>query len=250
MNSFHFYKMIIGRIIDWVLPPRCVVSGEIVDRQGALSSEVWSAINFISDPFCEICGVPFDFLVDGKSICPSCQTHPPLFRRARSAVVYDDHSRDLILRFKHADQTHMVHSFLPWMLRSGETLIKDTDVIMPVPLHRFRLLRRRYNQAALLAQILERNTGLPCLYDGLQRHKPTPTQGHLNYRQRKQNVKGAFAIRPSAKTEIAGKSVLLIDDVHTSGATIRECTKVLLANGASSVDILTLARVVRPEYIL
>lgn len=250
MDSFHFYKMIIGNVVDWVLPPRCVVSGEVVDRQGSLSAGVWSAINFISDPFCETCGVPFEFLVDGKSICPACQTNPPLFRKARSAVIYDDDSRNLILRFKHADQTHMTHSFLPWMMRAGGSLLEETDLIVPVPLHPMRLFRRRYNQAALLTQVLAKTTEKPCLLDAVRRVKATPTQGRLTYKKRQQNVKDAFAVNPSVRERIEGQKILLVDDVYTSGATIKECTKVLLANRAVSVDVLTLARVVRPEYIL
>lgn len=244
------FKNIAEKCIDIILPPRCAVSGHIVDSQGSLAPEVWAQMNFIGDPKCDKCGVPFEFSVDGKSECPACQSYPPVFHRCRSAVVYDDYSRNIILRFKHADQMHVVDSFMPWLMRAGAESLAEADMIVPVPLHRWRILRRRYNQSALLAQRLAKLTAKPYEPDVLQRVRATPIQGHLSGKQRHQNVKHAFALRKGAADLIDGKTVLLIDDVYTSGATIKECTKLLLKSGAGRVDVLTIARVVRPEYIL
>lgn len=239
-----------NRLIDLILPPSCIVSGEIVDSQGMLSPEAWGNLHFISDPQCNRCGFPFDFddgEVNEGNICLGCSKTPPLFDKARSALVYDDMSRDIILGFKHGDQTASVPSFIPWLMRAGEQILENTDFIVPVPLHRWRLLRRRFNQAGLIAQYLSKSAHVPTLLDGLERKRATQTQGHLNSNERKKNVKNAFSVNLKHAEQLKGKCVLLIDDVYTTGATVEECTKVLIKAGVASVNILTLARVVKPQ---
>lgn len=238
---------IINYILNNILPPRCPVSGEIVDTPGMVASAVWLSLPFITKPYCAACGVPFPFMAVGaETLCPACLIDRPLFGRARSAMVYDDVSRDLILGFKHGDQTQSVVSFIPWMKQAGAELLADSDTLMPVPLHWTRLLKRRYNQSALIAQGLARASGKPVLLDGLRRVRATPTQGHLKPDERKKNVKKAFVVPPQRQVQIAGKNILLIDDVYTTGATVTECTQALLSVGAKNVDVLTLARVVKP----
>jgi len=240
------------KMIDFIFPPRCIVTGELVDAQGMISAQAWKDLNFISDPQCNRCGFPFDFDtgdVQEGNICAACAKSPPVFDKLRSALVYDNASRDIILAFKHADQTQSVPSFVPWLMRSGEKILKNADYLVPVPLHRWRILRRRYNQSALLAQYLGVQTKIPCLLDALQRTRATPTQGHLKADQRQRNVKRAFAFNRSYKEDIKNKHIVLIDDVYTTGATVSECTKVLLKNGAASVNILTLARVVKAARV-
>lgn len=237
-------------LVDLILPPRCIVSGEIVDSQGMLSPEAWGDLNFIADPQCHRCGFPFDFdsgEIKEGNICLGCSKTPPRYDKARSALVYDDASRDVILGFKHGDQTASVPSFVPWMMRAADKIMDQTDYIIPVPLHRWRLMRRRFNQAGLMAQYLSKAAHVPTLLDGLVRKRATQTQGHLNSSERKKNVKNAFSVHPKQVTALKGKSVLLIDDVYTTGATIDECTKILLKVGVSSVNVLTLARVVKPQ---
>ena len=237
----------LGRMVDFVLPPRCVVSGAIVDGPGMVAPEVWQSFRFISDPYCACCGTPFDFAAEGRdgALCVACLEKRPPYDRARAALAYDDASREIILRFKHADQTHAARVFIPWLRQAGRELIAPTDVIVPVPLHRYRLLKRRYNQAALLAQALAKDTGLPCLPGALHRHRATPAQGHMDSEARRKNVRGAFAVRPAARAALAGKRVLLVDDVYTTGATVAECAKTLLKADAAAVDVLAVARVVR-----
>jgi len=212
-----------------------------------IAPQAWQRLQFIGAPQCDTCGVPFDFAVAGKIQCAHCLNKPPLYGKARAALVYNDASRDRILKFKHADQVHAVQTFVPWLMRTGSDLLDKADVIVPVPLHRFRLLRRRYNQAAVLAGALARHTGKTCLYEGLVRAKATPSQGHLNFKQRHKNVKNAFGVNPACIDALKNRHVLLIDDVHTTGATIKECTKALLKQGADRVDVLAVARVVRPD---
>lgn len=238
---------IISGIIDSILPPRCPVSGEIVDMPGMVASSVWSSLPFIAKPYCAACGLPFTFSAAGEEmLCATCLTDRPVFGRARAAMVYDDVSRDIILGFKHGDQTQNVSSFTLWMKQAGAELLAASDVLVPVPLHWTRLLKRRYNQSALMAQGLSSACGKPVVLDALRRVRATPTQGHLNPHEREQNVRKAFVVPPKRSAQIAGKRTLLIDDVYTTGATVSECARALLAAGADNVDVLTLARVVKP----
>ncbi len=236
--------------VDAILPPRCVVTGDIVDAQGMISGQAWSRLDFIARPFCGRCGFPFDFVVedDGQAECPSCLVFPPSYRSARAALKYNEHSRDMILGFKHADKTYAAKAFRPWLLRAGKEILEQADMLVPVPLHRWRLVRRRYNQAALLAREIGRATSLPVLVEGLERIRATPSQGHLKAKERYKNVRKAFVVPQRYKTRIQGMSIVLVDDVLTTGATVQECTKALLQAGAAHVDVLTLARVVRPNF--
>ncbi len=240
----------LNKLIDMILPPRCIVSGDIVDTQGMLSAEAWSRLNFISEPQCNRCGFPFDFddgAINEGNICLGCSKSPPKYNKARSALVYDDASRDIILGFKHGDQTQSVPTFIPWLMRSGGAILEVSDYIIPVPLHRTRLIKRRFNQAGLIAQYLSKEAHVPVMLDGLLRHRSTQTQGHLNTVERKKNVKNAFTVNPKQREKLKNKKVLLIDDVYTTGATVEECTKALMKLGVADVNILTLARVVKPQ---
>ncbi|MEO5338699.1 MAG: ComF family protein, partial [Magnetospirillum sp. WYHS-4] len=166
--------------------------------------------------------------------------------RARAAVAYGETSRKLLLAFKHGDRTDSAPALGQWLQRAGGDLLPQVDLIAPVPLHWTRLFLRRYNQAALLARELGRLSGLPVVPDLLVRKRRTASQGHLNPRQRKENLQGAFAVHPRRRAGLAGKRVLLVDDVLTTGATVAACARTLAKAGAASVDVLTLARVLRP----
>lgn len=242
----------LARVVDFVLPPRCIVTGEMVDRQGMVSPSAWASLNFIADPQCGRCGFPFDFdsgdIQEGNT-CGVCQKNPPVFHQARAALVYDDASRDIILGFKHGDQTHAVPSFLPWLMRAGEEMLEKADFLVPVPLHRWRIMRRRFNQSALMAQYLSQALHTPCLLGALTRVRATQTQGHLQVTERKRNVRNAFAVPAQYQGQIKDKNIVLIDDVYTTGATVSECAKALLKCGATSVDVLTLARVVKASRV-
>lgn len=238
--------------IDFILPPRCVVTGDIVEGQGMLSSSAWRDLNFISDPKCLRCGIPFEFIEESarsESVCASCLKNPPIYNMARAALFYDDFSRDLILGFKHGDQTQNIPTFTPWLERAGADILGKADFLMPIPLHPFRLIKRRFNQSGLLAQGLSNETLIPVLLEGLKRVRSTPVQGHLQVKARAKNVKNAFAIDERAKPLIKNKHIVLIDDVYTTGATVNECAKVLLKNQAGTVSVLTLARVAKPSQV-
>jgi ComF family protein len=234
-------------VLDAILPPRCLKCGEIVADHGSLCGQCWPSLRFLSAPCCACCGLPFEFDMGENSLCAACIADRPLFDRARAALVYDDASRDLILRFKHADRIDGATTFAGWMARAGAELIAAADVIAPVPLHRWRLVRRRYNQAAVLANAIAAARGKLAVADLLVRRRATASQGHLGRSQRHRNVAGAFAVHPSRAQAAAGARILLIDDVLTTGATAEACVRALRSAGASGVDLLVLARVVRVQ---
>lgn len=233
------------RALDAVLPPRCLKCGLVVAAQGALCPTCWQGLSFLSPPCCACCGQPFDFDLGPGALCGACTQAAPAFDRARSVLRYDEASRDLILAFKHADRTSLTPAFAAWLKRAGDELIQDADLIVPVPLHWSRLFSRRYNQAALLAVSLGNRAGKVAVPDLLTRRRATQKQGHLGRLARQRNVAGAFAVHPRRLNLVAGKRVLLIDDVITTGATITTCAKVLRQAGAAAVDVLALARVIQ-----
>ncbi len=236
-------------LLDLLLPPRCVACDQPVDAPGQLCADCFRQTGFITEPLCVRCGVPFASAALGgrDGICPGCRLVPPVFHRARAALRYDPQGRRLILPFKHADRTEIAGALAPHMARAGAALLHEADLLVPVPLHRARLFRRRYNQAALLAKAVGRLAGRPWLPDALLRRRATASLGEKSAAERAVEVAGAFAVRPSRARHLAGKRVLLIDDVMTSGATANACAAVLLAAGAVSVDVLVAARVPDPR---
>lgn len=234
-------------LADAILPPRCLATGEIVDRQGQLSATAWSAINFITAPLCAQCGQPFQFGLgeDAEFTCGACLADPPEYNRARAVFQYDAASREMILAFKHGDRMEGAQAFAAWMARAGADLLLDAGVIVPVPLHRKRLFRRRFNQSAVLALALARLGGVAISVDALVRTRHTPSMGGLSRDARLRNLRGAIAVRPGREAILSGRKVLLIDDVLTTGATARACARALRRAGALQVDVLSLARVVR-----
>ena len=231
----------LGRgLLDLVFPPHTL------DRTGpaqstGLSAEAWTRVSFIAEPLCDGCGAPFEYETGER--CAACLARPRAFDRARAAVVYDDASRDLILQFKHADRTDLARLLSGWIGRAAADLLSDADAIVPVPLHPARLLARRYNQAAELARPLARRHRIVYLPGAVERAKRSESQAGKSGAARRPNVAGAFLAPPSQRPRIAGKRVLLIDDVLTTGATAEACARVLKAAGAAAVDLAVVARV-------
>jgi ComF family protein len=234
----------LGRaVVDGVLPPRCLACGATVDEIDALCGQCWAAINFFAPPWCSNCGLPFPHPMGEGAVCGDCARQQPSWDRARAVLRYDRHSRRLVLMLKHGDQTHLARAFGRWMQRVGGEVLADADYAMPVPLHWTRLFRRRFNQAGLLAQAIRAAGGPPVAADWLVRRRRTPSQGTLGPLARARNVRGAFALRRGCS--VAGKRVVLIDDVLTTGATAEECARVLRRAGAAYVGVLVLARALR-----
>jgi ComF family protein len=234
------------RLIDMVLPPLCVGCGEIIGMPGALCAACWPEYTFIAEPHCACCGTPFAADLGPDALCVACLSRRPRFRRARAALAYDARSRRLVLPFKHGDRTDLGRTCGAWMARAGAELLAEADLIAPVPLHWRRLLLRRYNQALLLARAAARGSPGRLAPDLLLRRRWTGSQAGLKAKERRGNVRRAFDIHPRWASAVRDKTVLLVDDVLTTGATIEACTEALQRGGAAHVDVLTLARVVRP----
>lgn len=232
-------------LIDIIFPPRCILCSELVARQGDLCTECWNNIDFITDPLCDCCGIPFEYKVEGEVLCGECILNRPVYNKSRTVFDYNDNSRKLITRFKYADKIHACNSFAKWMQRAGSEIIKNSDLIVPVPLHRIRLFTRRYNQSALLAGALGKLCGLPVYQRMLVRRKYTTPQAGLTRTQRIKNVRYAFAVNKKLSHMLNGKNVILVDDVITTGATIDACAKTLLKGGAASVNVLTIAKTIK-----
>ncbi|MBV8095552.1 MAG: ComF family protein [Acetobacteraceae bacterium] len=231
-----------------ILPHSCVACDAPANEPGQFCPSCFLGVSFITPPFCNNCGVPFASRHHGgpDGVCLVCRTAPPSYRRARAAWRYDHQSRRLILQLKHGDRTELARALAPHMARAGSELLRDADVLAPVPLHRKRLFRRRYNQAALLARAVGRIAGRKVIPDALIRTRPTASLGDKSAAERTAEVTGAFMVRPRRAPAIAGRRVLLIDDVLTSGATAEACAAALLAGGARQVDVLAAARVPAP----
>jgi ComF family protein len=180
-------------------------------------------------------------------LCPSCRDRPPAYATARAALRYDEGAKRLLLPFKHADRQELAKPLAAQMARAGAELLARADLLAPVPLHWRRLLSRRYNQAALLGRILAAGARRPFVPDLLRRLRATPALGERGAADRAALLDGAFGLRPGASARIAGKRVLLVDDVLTSGATAEACARALLEAGAAAVDVLAAARVPDPR---
>ncbi|MCP5366866.1 MAG: ComF family protein [Hyphomicrobiales bacterium] len=233
------------RVLDLLLPPQCLACGALVDEAGALCGDCWSKITFITEPCCAACGLPFNYDPGPGVLCGDCARRRPAFDRARAVLAYDEHSRGLVLAFKHGDRTDAAPAYARWLAQAGAGLLAEAELVVPVPLHWTRLFARRYNQAALLAQQVARLGGVPYAPEVLVRRRRTPSQGHLGAAARRRNLRGAFAVPPGRRPRLARRRVLLVDDVMTSGATATACALTLLRAGAAAVDVLSLARVLR-----
>ena len=238
---------VVKALLDVLFPPLCLGCRQTVAEPGFCAG-CWSAITFLDGPGCTCCGLPFAVALDGDTLCAGCLAKPPAFDKARAILSYDDHSRRAILALKHADRLDLIPGFSRWLGRTGRTLLEECDLIVPVPLHRIRLWRRRYNQAAELARRLAGDWHRNYEPSILVRSRATKSQGVVTgAKARRRNVLGAFKVPDPRK--VAGKRVLLLDDVLTTGATAEACARALKRAGAEQVHVLVLARVVKASDV-
>lgn len=232
----------LSSLLNLLFPPQCLVCQQAVSDHGTLCAECWGKMRFITDPFCAVCGLPFEFAIGEGALCGGCLRALPHFARARSVFRYDEASRALVTRLKYADQQHLSAIYGKWLTSCGRELIAASDIIVPVPLHYWRFIGRRFNQSALLAYSMKKHCKLPVMPDAIKRTRATLPQPGLTRKQRRDNVRGAFKVPARSAAFLKNKRVLLIDDVMTTSATIGECAKTLLKAGAMQVNVLTLAR--------
>ena len=231
--------------LDTALPRLCPACRDLITDRGVCPA-CWSKLAFIAAPYCPRLGIPFAYDPGPGILSMQAIADPPAYNRARAAVRYDDVARKLVHGLKYGDRMDLAPMIGRWMIRAGHELLGDADALVPVPLHWRRLWTRRFNQSAALAEHIARESGIAVTHAALKRVKATAQQVGLSRKDRATNVQGAFKVAPDARPEVAGRRLILIDDVLTSGATSDACARALLRAGAAQVDVLVFARVVDP----
>lgn len=234
----------LSQAVGLIYPPSCVACRAATSEAQGLCATCWSGIGFIERPCCERLGTPFEVDLGPGLISPAAIADPPVFARARAVCRFDGTARELVHRLKYGDRVELALMLGRMMAQAGRELIAEADLVVPVPLHRFRLWTRRFNQAAALGEVVARRSGLPCEPRALARVKRTRQQVGLTRAQRAENLQAAFKVLPAMRPVVEGRRVLLVDDVLTTGATANAAARALLRGGASAVDVLSFARVV------
>jgi ComF family protein len=234
-------RALLGFGVELALPPLCPACRAPVGDM-ALCAACWAKLSFIAPPYCARLGVPFAYDPGAGVLSMQAIADPPAFNRARAAVRYDEIARTLVHALKYGDRLDLAPTMGQWMAAAGRELLTEADALIPVPLHWRRLWSRRFNQAGALAQAISRAGGVTVVDGALKRVKATAQQVGLSKAERAANMQGAF--RVPDKAPVAGRRLVLVDDVLTSGATSESCARALLRAGAANVDVLVFARVV------
>lgn len=225
--------------VDLFYPPQCVACEAATQTPHSLCVSCWNAMPLIAKPYCERLGTPFAVDYGVGMLSPAAIADPPRFDRARAVARHRESARDLVSRLKYGERLDLSRLMATMMVQAGRDILGDADLLVPVPMHRFRLWRRRFNQAALLANAVAGQTGIPVSLDALRRIRHTRAQVGLRRADRQQNLVGAFAVAPEKAIEIAGRRVVVIDDVRTTGSTLNACAHILRKAGAARIDVLT-----------
>lgn len=228
--------------VDLMLPPVCLSCHEPIATHAALCARCWLRIDFIREPLCDRLGLPLPYTTgDETTLSTAALRRAPDYGRARAVARFDGGMRDLVHRLKYSDRHELLTLFAPMLRAAGHELIARADCLVPVPMHRWRLWHRRFNQAAMLATRLGALTELPVEHRVLARVRHTVSQVNLSWKERRRNVEAAFAVSSRQVERVRGRHVLLIDDVITTGATAEACARALKGAGASEVDVLAMA---------
>ena len=231
-------------LLDLFYPPVCLYCEAAIAQPDALCAACFRKLRPISAPYCPILGLPFEVPMGPDAVSAEAIADPPPFRRARSAVLYNEVARRIVSRLKYGDRPELARFCGGLMANAAADLIADKPVIVPVPLHPSRLFERRYNQSLELARAIGRVTGLPVDAGLARRTRRTRQQVGLSADARQRNVAGAFAIHPTTAVRLGSRPVLLVDDVITTGSTVKALTRAFRRAGVEHVDVLSFARVV------
>ena len=235
--------------LDLIYPPGCMACSTPTSTPSGLCPSCWSGMRFIEPPVCDRLGTPFAQDLGPGLLSPEAIVNPPVYQRARAVACFDDGpARALVHRLKYGDRPDYARVLGVWMARAAGAVLTEADVIVPIPLHARRLWQRRFNQAALLAQIVAQSAGKPLDLRSFIRAKATLSQVGMTRTERAENIQGAFRIKDTAVGRFQGLRVLLVDDVLTTGSTVNAAARVLLRGGAAQVDVLVFARVVTGGY--
>jgi len=234
--------------LDLLYPKRCVTCDEFTQDLNGLCGACWAKTPFLDGVLCDQCSSPLlgaDDEPHNGFLCGDCMSIVRPWRQGRAALRYKDNARTLILRLKHADRQELSKPASAWMYRAGQDILKDDMLVVPIPLHWRRFLSRTYNQSAELAKGVAKHAGLKTCLDGLERTRATQVLDGLTKDERFKAVQDAIAVKTKHRSQIAGRHILLIDDVMTSGATLAAGADACLIAGAAEISVLTLARVVK-----
>ena len=239
-----FVSSVFKNMVDFVFPSTCPCCDKTIESHQLFCDKCFHQITFIKKPMCYRCGQPL--LLEkskGNILCPECLKKRPLYDIARAAFIYDSVSKASILKLKYTDRMEYAYPLVELLYQAGSDLFSKTDIIMPVPMHWRRRLKRKYNQADLLGRLLAKKTHIPYSSKNLIRSRHTEVQENKTLSERNRNVKDAFCIKK--EQEIQSKTILLIDDVFTTGATVSNCAKTLKKAGAKAVYVLTVAKTLK-----
>jgi ComF family protein len=247
-------RVLLAPVLDYALPPRCPGCGAVSTEPHAFCLACWSSLTFLGAPCCARCGLPFDYSAEADLLCGGCLAEPPRFDRLRAAVAYGEIPRKVALKLKYGGRPGVAETMARLMRRHLDDLLSigsaaggSGALLVPVPLHRWRIWRRGYNQAALIASALERRSDAEAALDLLERVRRTPPLRGMGRKARRDAVRGAFRVAERYRERLRGCRVILIDDVYTSGATANACARILRRAGAVEVGVLCWARVVLDE---
>ncbi len=230
-------------LLSFLYPALCISCGEELEKHQSICAKCWGSIGFINENCCYLCGDQLIGEIDTLTLCDSCIQVSRPWSVGRAAVIYGGLGRDLVLSYKHGDRLDMTHTLARWMVNSGEDLFSDNAILVPIPLHRYRVMKRKYNQAAELAKAISKMTKVPCCLNVLKRDHHSAILDGLNAEERFLQMENAFSLIQSESLELKEREVILVDDVMTSGATFSAATHTLLNGSVKSVSVLALARV-------
>ncbi len=244
----HLSGRAVKAVSDFLFPPVCAACGGMTGSHDAFCASCWSEVRFIERPYCEVLGTPFPHDMGDGVISAPAIADPPPFDRLRSAVIYDGPARAIVGKLKYRDRLELAKMMADAMMRVAGDHIRAADFIIPVPLHASRFFMRQFNQSAELGRMLSGACAVPLSTGGLRRIRRTNRQVGLRQKQREDNVRGAFALSEEARLTFAGRRIVLVDDVYTTGATVSACSRALRKAKPQDITVVTFAMAL-PETI-